>query len=511
MSESAITDPIYHRGSVSASREQANPLRSLTISRAISLLESAQRGDFLELQWLYWFIEQTEPVLIALQERRYSRLDEMDCEVKVIPKNRRRRSFDQVLAEEQAVALAEMYDRIDNLKEAIGHAASATFRLYAHLNIQRNAAGEVTHLEPLDQWNFLRAGMFGDWYWNPEATVTSWQSLSKENRIVPEDFIVRQVQRHIDRPGLIKEIRKNLAEKDWSGFLEIYGIPTPILTMPPNATEAQRSKYETAAKLMSQGQAVALPNGTGVNFPEGVRGTAPFKEYLEWCDAQMVLIGTGGLLSMLSMPTGIGSGASDTHDAAFQSIARGEAFRISELFQRQLDKPFLAERFPGQPILAYFEIAAQESTDPGVILDHAGKAKTAGFVMDAAEISEKTGYKLTAAPEPAASAPSALPSALNKEVAAISEETANAQLRVAAQDALAKAMDADLAPLRERIAAALALDDDDAMVAALKNIQGDLPGILTKILAKPAAEQILTDTAAAAMSNGIEAARKERK
>ena len=169
----APLSPIFHRGSVSTSREQNNPLRSLTIARAISLMESAQRGDYLELQWLYNFIEQTEAVLIALQERRFGRLAEMDWQIKAIPQNRRRRTFDQALADEQTAALAEQYDRIDNLKDAIEHLAGATFRMYSHLNIQRDPANDINHLEPLDQWNFLRDGMFGDWFWNPDATINS--------------------------------------------------------------------------------------------------------------------------------------------------------------------------------------------------------------------------------------------------------------------------------------------------------------------------------------------------
>jgi phage gp29-like protein len=480
-------------------------------------MESAQRGDYLELQWLYNFLEQTYDVLIALQERRYGRLEEMDWEAKVIPKNRRRRSFDQVLAQEQAAALAEMYDRIDNLKEAISHTASATFRMYSHLNIQRNPAGEVNHLEPLDQWNFLRNGMFGDWYWNPEATITNYRSLPESNKLVPEDFIIRTTARHIDRPGLIRYIRSNLAVKDWSGFVELFGIPTPIITMPAGATESQKAAYEAACSAIAQGRPVALPNGATATFPDGTRGNEPFSAYLKWCDEQMVLIGTGGLLTMLSMPQGIGSGSSDVHDAAFQSIARAEAYRISEIFQRQLDKPFLARTFPGQPILAYFEIAAQESTDPGTILDHATKANTAGFQMDPAELSEMTGYKLSvratpsALPVPSSQFPSALPAALNSELRTLNAETSNAQLRLNAQDALARAMAEDLAPVRERIEEALALEDDQAMLAALEKLQADMPDLLTKILAKPSAEKILEGTTTAAMLNGIEAATKERK
>src|SRR6266849_9127611 len=38
-------------------REYYNPLRALTLVRAVSLIEAAQRGMFAELQWLYSKIE----------------------------------------------------------------------------------------------------------------------------------------------------------------------------------------------------------------------------------------------------------------------------------------------------------------------------------------------------------------------------------------------------------------------------------------------------------------------
>ena len=383
-----------------AAREQYNPLRSLTIARAVSLLEAGQRGEYADLMWTYWFVEQTEPILGTILERRSSALMDMDWEIKTIPRQRRRQTFDQGLAEEQAAALAEMYDRIDNLKEGIEHLALASFRMFAHLNIQRDAAGEVAHLEPLDQWNFVRDGMFGDWYWNPEARQVGVRSLPPENRIVPEDFIVRTVARHVNRPALIKYIRKNLGEKNWSSYVEIYGIPPVIIIMPPNVAKGREAEYEQAAADVASGGRGTLPNGTQVEFAGEARGSQPFKEYCDWIDGQMVMLGTGGLLTVLSMPQGMGSGSSGEHGDAFRQLARAESYRISEIFQRQLDKATLARLFPGKPVLAYFEIAARAQNDPSKILTDAGLAKNAGFAMDADELSERTGYTLTEAAAP---------------------------------------------------------------------------------------------------------------
>ena len=62
-------------------REQYNPLRGLDIARAVQLLEAGQRGEYAELQWTYEFIEQSDPDLIALVERRLSAMSELDWNV----------------------------------------------------------------------------------------------------------------------------------------------------------------------------------------------------------------------------------------------------------------------------------------------------------------------------------------------------------------------------------------------------------------------------------------------
>jgi hypothetical protein len=242
--------------------------------------------------------------------------------------------------------------------------------------------------------------MFGDWYWNPEARQVGVRSLPPENRIVPEDFIVRTVARHVNRPALIKYIRKNLGEKNWSSYVEIYGIPPVIIIMPPNVAKGREAEYEQAAADVASGGRGTLPNGTQVEFAGEARGSQPFKEYCDWIDGQMVMLGTGGLLTVLSMPQGMGSGSSGEHGDAFRQLARAESYRISEIFQRQLDKATLARLFPGKPALAYFEIAAREQNDPSKILTDAGLAKNAGFAMDADELSERTGYTLTEAAAP---------------------------------------------------------------------------------------------------------------
>ena len=79
---------------------------------------------------------------------------------------------------------------------------------------------------------------------------------------------------------------------------------------------------------------------------------------------------------------------------AFDDLTEAEAALISEIFQEQFDRPLLARRFPGQPQLAYFELAATRALDPAEVINQALTLARAGYEIDPAELAEKTGYRV---------------------------------------------------------------------------------------------------------------------
>lgn len=394
---------VARTGTANRWREQYDPLRGLTLEAATALLEAYQRGQMADLQWTYFFIERTDPDLFALIERRTSALLELDWNIKMSEELIAAQGFPQpdtatregALAAEQQAALREAYDRIDNLYEAIEHLAMATFRGFAHLEKQRDASGAVTHLEILDQWNVVRDGLRGAWKYNPDARTTSFQNLPDNLLLDPAQWIIREVMRHVNRIGLMKHVRSGLAQKDWDDYVNIYGLPGAVVVGPPGVAPEQESAFESQAEAISDGKCSYLPNGASVQFYNGPRLTSPFGEYLRYLTEQLVLAGTGGVLTMLAN-SGTGTLAGSVHAKTFQQIARSEARKISETFQKQFDTEILGAAFPGAPRLAYFELAADEQADTSVAVDQALKLNQAGFLLDAAELSEKTGYRLTA-------------------------------------------------------------------------------------------------------------------
>lgn len=67
-----------------------------------------------------------------------------------------------------------MFERIDNLKEAIKWLCTASFRGFSHLEKHYDKDGWVTHLEPVPQWYWSRRLPDRTWLYNRDASLGIW-------------------------------------------------------------------------------------------------------------------------------------------------------------------------------------------------------------------------------------------------------------------------------------------------------------------------------------------------
>lgn len=500
-------------------RDQLNPTAGLTMRQARWMIDSYLRGDFADVQWLFGApfagIENSDADLLALIELRTGAVGEMDWQVKIRAqvKNEagavtRPVGFDKVLAAEQAAALDEAYDAIDNIGEAIEHLALAKFRGYAHLEKHTSGSGDVMHLECVDQWNVVRDGYKGDWKYNPDATMTSFRGLPDANLILPEDWIIREAKRPVNRIALTKFIRMGLSQKDWDAFIEIYGLPSGIVIMPPNVATDKEAEFEAAAKDVAEGGSGALPHGSDYKANDAPRGVNPFRDHLRYLTEQLVLAGTGGKLTMLT-ESGSGTLAGGAHSDTFRTIARNDAKQIGACFQRQLDAAVLERYFPARPRLAYFELCFADETDTGEFVKDVQTLGTGGYDVDPAQITEKTGYRVT---RRVASAPS-LPSkpgdpkvdANGKPLtnrAPGADDPALGRFMATALDAMMGAQEKDLQALRTAISEVLQKTDAD-LPASLEALRAQLYQLAPDLLAANAQSEALTEILTAALFDGL--------
>jgi len=266
---------------------------------------------------------------------------------------------------------------------------------------------------------------------------------------------------------------------------------------------------------VADGVSGALPSGSDVKFPGvGARGEDPFEKYCGVQEKDVVLAGTGGLLTMLSMPQGLGSGSSEQHADAFDEIAQADALKISEVLQRDFDRQELAAEFPGQPVLAYFELSPKDEGDVAAIVTDVQKLSTAGYEADVEWLNEKTGYKLvksatppTIDPANPAKDPALDPKPEDPKIdPELEEEDPNKitnRAGTAATDDLAVTLHDILLPILKRLDAIANVDDAAIQQHMIEKLLKDFPAISDAIAADDSLAKKLSPVLADALLAGL--------
>jgi phage gp29-like protein len=369
-----------------------NPLRGITMSRVAGELENGMRGDYVMLQWLYHYVEKRDATLRGARRRIRASLQKLDWDIKI----RAGLSAEfQAAAETQKTFLTDRYEKIENLREALGHLADAEFRGFSHCE-KIIEGGIITRLECVPQWHWCRQGIYGDWLFQetPKGGLDG-------DPIEPTQFLIREVSDPINEIALICFVRKSLSQKDWDSFIARYGIPFIYWMMSDTAAAAlandpaKLNEYmATMRGIGADGEGV-FPGGTLSTIDSGSGSSEQFSAHLRYNDEQIVMAATSGKLTMLNDPSGLGGGNSSTHADTFDELAVSLAMQISEIFQDQLDKEILNAAFPGMPHLVYFELAAKDADDITALVAHAKTLFDAGIQIDLTDLAERTGYKLT--------------------------------------------------------------------------------------------------------------------
>lgn len=489
-------------------RENYNALVGLTFQRVRELNERTQRGDHAYPQFTYRIVERRHPVLKALIDCCETPIENFKWDVRI--KKELPAGFTKDDATKQQEALKSAYAQVDNIGEAVSHLAHAFFRGYAHVQKHRND-GEVTHFECLFTYCVCRDGLFGDWFWNPDSKALTLPEtvLGEANRIggdsLPrEDFIIFEVERPIDEIALENYVRRKLIEKDWSAFDEIFGLPSGVITMPPNVPPGRESEYEAAAKAVAEGGNGAIPNGSTYTANDQPRdGSNLFKNHISQLDEDLVLAGTGGKLTMLvQQGPGEKRGSAGTQQTVFEQIMAGRGNKVAAAFHKDFDVPFLNAKFPLQPALVEFCLVTEDVVDVASLCTNAVSLKQAGKNLDTAWLGEQTGYVFAdddAEPDPEdTNAGEEYPQNENPLMNRSRRRIRNSAI---AQDGGAVVHEI-LLPLLKRLQAIAAVDDAVMQQHMIEKLLSDFPQISAAIQADDSFAKKLSPILADALTKG---------
>lgn len=396
---------------------QWNPLRGLTLEGLVNYFELGDRGYYADPQWVYRFILRRNGTARAVARKLKSAIERLDHNIK-IPDDLDGERL--ALAQEQQQALRTQYDAIENLASATVHLAFADVLGFAHVNkvyagflakflaaTDPAKAARMARLDPMTivelravpQWHLCRNGLFAPWEYNPDARMTN-----RGMPIDPKHWIFREVDDPAVEIFALAHLKMGTTDADWDQFCDTYSVPPLFMEGPPNSRKEDEPHYQAVAEqVVSDGRGY-IPNGAKVHSVQaGSDGVSVFVERLHYYREEIVLAGTGGILTTLDGHTGLGKGAADNHDDTWLDIAASVSVRVTEAFRRGIDEPVLNRLFPGEEHLAYFELSKPErDKDTSGIFQDAQLAHQAGFQMDPEELGERTGYKLTVvAPAPA--------------------------------------------------------------------------------------------------------------
>jgi len=480
--------------------ERFNPLRGATLSTLSGYFDEADEGRYAHVMWMARKMIRRDPTIRACMRRIYAQLMKLKWRVKVMEE------LPTGMTDAQAVAqqdhLKQRYEQIENLKQAAAASAMADFYGFAHLEKHYDENGETTRLQPVPQWHWIRKGLYGEWKFNPTAKPWSSDALP----INPADFIIREIDDPWIEIALIHGLRLNQNDRDWDGFAARYGIPSTFFIAPPGADETKLDEFETIANDLAADGAGVLPNGSDVKTHEAAQKGEVFESKTKRHESAIVLAATGGLLTMLA-ESGSGTLAGGAHSDTWRDLVAGIASEVSEAFQEQMDKVWLAEKFPGQKIAAYFELEfPEESTDTAALATTVKTFKEAGFSVKREWLEEESGMPLEeSSPVPAEPVK---PGQEGQEVKPLnnrqpSQTTVNnrklsfqggpssardrAEAMQLAEAAIQAALDVEretVAPLAPDIAALIALAEDDQadvsdFIALAQKVERLLPELMT--------------------------------
>lgn len=364
------------------------PLDYMSVDTIRRCLQDCQLGAYAEQQWIWEQMEQYDPMLLTCLTKRDDALSKYSWSITVKPDLDDR---DSLLAESQQRTINDLCNAIVNMDEAITALSQASRRHYKFL--QPYADSDGLHLLPVDNWLMCRDGYRGPWGYNPNAQFGRYRG---EALPVPlDDLILRLHPRPIDMPAQMLVLNRSTTLAQWDVFLERLGTPPAFFKLPADCSDELRQLYiQASVRMMSAATGVIDNSADIVTVPVSQTSVDLFDRRYKVATEEIAMLTTAGKLTVMT-ESGSGTLAGGAQADGFAAWAAGEASNIASVLTAQLVNRVLDEYHPGQPHLVNFTLSCIDKTTPDKEIANAAALRAAGYDIDDAELSERSGWQVT--------------------------------------------------------------------------------------------------------------------
>jgi phage gp29-like protein len=231
-------------------------------------------------------------------------------------------------------------------------------------------------------------------------------------------------------PAAWEYVKKSICEFDWTRFLNRYGKPTPVITVPEERkqmTPKERAALRTLAMQLGTDTVAILEGGITVDFPKdsSVAGSSDaFESKVRYHDEQVSKLYLGGALSNGTGNTGSGGSQAlgSVHAELRYDLQKADAQLVASAANEAL---FWWAVFNGGPeaFVPKVKLELDEPEDKVAARENAKAAHEMGLPLSISKTAEQLGVYLAETPEdtlaPAGNAqPSAAGAALSAAIGA---------------------------------------------------------------------------------------------
>lgn len=354
----------------------------LDFARLRSLLASTDQGDLASGLSLFREMEQKDGTIKSVASTRRRALTGLEYEI--VSAADLEDITERRLADEAADYVRQQFRQIKNLKQGLKGLARAIGDNLAVAELLWEG-NRIVQIEEVPYWRLTADPQLP----GVVKIITREERMGIPTTADPAKWIV-----HIPEPACgfpLAEslawstafiyLTSQLAVTDWITFCEIFGMPIRVARYQPQATTAEKRELATWMKNLGTKAWGIVSRAVNLEIVEtSQRGTAPYKDLVDWADRMKAKIWLGGNLVADT------TGATGTHAAASEQNEVREDLRDDDIenegatIRDQLIAPLVRFRFWRNDVpLPYFHRKKPETVDRLQEADLFARAQLAGL------------------------------------------------------------------------------------------------------------------------------------